>query len=257
MNSASKYVQIRDELKRRILSGEIAPGARVPSEAELCRLYDVSRISAKRAMEELERDGYVTRKVGKGTYASFSPMYHRIGEFCSLSEEIRRQGQEPSSRLVCFERLTVGESFCFDAIGLWRFLYLGDEDEVYHIVCQRFRSGDLIALDSTYLPVKHCPQISADEIQGDESIYRIVSEKYGFGPISAWENYHARSVNDQEAHYLHVTAGSPALKVLRVCSAGGLPLIYNWRVYRGETMILTADLGRRPGVPAGGLDDPQ
>ena len=227
MNSASKYVQIRDELKRRILSGEIAPGARVPSEAELCRLYDVSRISAKRAMEELERDGYVTRKVGKGTYASFSPMYHRIGEFCSLSEEIRRQGQEPSSRLVCFERLTVGESFCFDAIGLWRFLYLGDEDEVYHIVCQRFRSGDLIALDSTYLPVKHCPQISADEIQGDESIYRIVSEKYGFGPISAWENYHARSVNDQEAHYLHVTAGSPALKVLRVCSAGGLPLIYN------------------------------
>ena len=74
----AKYEAIRDSLKYRILAGELERNARVPSEAELCRMYDVSRISAKRALNELENDGYVKRIPGKGTFVSFSPMIHAL-----------------------------------------------------------------------------------------------------------------------------------------------------------------------------------
>lgn len=246
MAGAGKYANIRDELKYKILSGELAEGERVPSEAELCKLYGVSRISANRALSELENAGYVCRKVGKGTYVSFNPMIHTIGGYYSLSGEIRKSGHHPYSKLVCFEKLALKDCILFDSIGLKKYLLLEDEDIVYHIMCQRYRDEELLALDNTYIPAKYCPDIKDTEIEGDSSIYRIITEKYHYGQISAWERYFARTVNDLEAEHLGVTPGSPAMKVLRVCSADGKAMIYNWRVYRGETFHLEAGLGIRP-----------
>lgn len=246
MSGTAKYVNIRDEIKYKILSGELKNGERVPSEAELCELYQVSRISAKRALGELENDGYVSRKVGKGTFVSFDPIIHRIGGYYSLSGEIRKSGHRPYSRLVCFEKLKVRDCIYFDTIGLRRYLELQDQDEVYHVMCKRYREEELVALDNTYIPVKYCPEIKEWELEGDSSIYRIITQKYHYGQIRAWERYFARTVNDMEAQYLGVTPGSPTMKVLRVCLADGKAMIYNWRVFRGETIHLEADLGVRP-----------
>ncbi len=88
----TKYEAIRDSLKYQILAGELKRNDRVPSEAELCQLYDVSRISAKRALNELENDGYVKRIPGKGTYVSFSPMVHALNGYYSLTSAILEHG---------------------------------------------------------------------------------------------------------------------------------------------------------------------
>lgn len=242
------YVQIRDELKNRILSEELKYGDRVPSEAEICELYDVSRISAKRALNDLEREGYVTRKVGKGTFVSFKPVVHEIGGFYSLADEISRQGDVLNSELVLFEKLRLADCYQFDALGLRKFLLLGEEDEVYHIVCKRFRNSDLIALDNTYIPLRFCPVVRGDEIVGDRAIYEILENRYGRGQISATERYYARSVNDSEAKYLDVSEGSPAMKVMRLTYVQERAMIYNWRVYKGEKIHLLADLGQRQGT---------
>jgi len=236
------YAKIRDELKNKILSGELVYGVKVPSEAELCELYHVSRISAKRALVELENDGYVIRKVGKGTFVSYAPITHTIGGYYGLTEEIRRLGSVPSSRLLRFETLCVKDC-SFDAIGLHRFIGLDGEDLVYHILCQRLRDGEIIALDNTFIPVKYCPGLEQADLADDDVLYRLLAQKFGFKEIRAWERYFARSVNDEEAKYLEATARSPAFKVLRVTSSQGKNILYNWRVYRGEIIHLSAELG--------------
>lgn len=62
------YAQITKYLRERIEEGHYVPNQQIPTEKELSQLFQVSRITTKRALEELERSGYIYRKRGSGSY---------------------------------------------------------------------------------------------------------------------------------------------------------------------------------------------
>src|SRR5262245_44457668 len=66
--SAPKYLQVYRSLRRDIESGRLKLGARLPSEADLGRSFDASRITVGRAVQDLQRAGLVERRPGSGTY---------------------------------------------------------------------------------------------------------------------------------------------------------------------------------------------
>lgn len=68
--SVALYRQIYEELRRRIEAGALPPTQRIPTELELARLHGVSRITAGRAVRELENRGYVHRVRGRGTFVN-------------------------------------------------------------------------------------------------------------------------------------------------------------------------------------------
>ena len=68
--STPLYQQIYDELKEAIERGEYTPKERIPSEPELAEKYEVSRITVRRAVEELCTDGYLVKQLGRGTFVS-------------------------------------------------------------------------------------------------------------------------------------------------------------------------------------------
>lgn len=67
------YQKIYDTYRERILSGELPEGSKLPTEAELMSAFSVSRITAKRALDELEHDGYIRRRRGSGSYVNSLP----------------------------------------------------------------------------------------------------------------------------------------------------------------------------------------
>jgi GntR family transcriptional regulator, arabinose operon transcriptional repressor len=69
-NNEHLYEQIVSSLRKKIIEKEFLPNQKVPTEQELCKLFNVSRITAKRALEELEREGYIFRKRGSGSYVA-------------------------------------------------------------------------------------------------------------------------------------------------------------------------------------------
>jgi DNA-binding GntR family transcriptional regulator len=68
MTGQPAYVQVTAELRRQIASGELAPGGKLPSMSELCRVYGVSNTVIRDALNELRRDGLVVGQQGKGVY---------------------------------------------------------------------------------------------------------------------------------------------------------------------------------------------
>ena len=68
--NAPLYQQIYDEIKDAIEKGVYAPKERIPSELELAEQYEVSRITVRRAVEELCSDGYLVKQQGRGTFVS-------------------------------------------------------------------------------------------------------------------------------------------------------------------------------------------
>ncbi|MDF3300567.1 winged helix-turn-helix domain-containing protein [Streptomyces tropicalis] len=105
------YLQIADEFKRRIRDGKLAPGEKLPSEAELMADHSVSRTVARQAIARLREDGYAVSHQGKGSFAAMpgegstvkrSPEFEQITEYLS---EVRRDVRRLADRMDQLEDL--------------------------------------------------------------------------------------------------------------------------------------------------------
>jgi GntR family transcriptional regulator len=94
------YHQLYLILKDQIRSGLYEEGSLIPSEAKLQSRYGVSRITVRRAIAELENDGYVKRKKGKGSIVITREKYRDIFAFKSFSDDTRDKGETPGSIIL-------------------------------------------------------------------------------------------------------------------------------------------------------------
>lgn len=98
--SEPRYAAIKLFIQRGIASGAMKPGDRIPSEAELVAQFQVSRMTANRALRELQNTGTVVRRSGIGSFvAEPTPLGHMI-EIRNIAEEIRARGHEYRALVV-------------------------------------------------------------------------------------------------------------------------------------------------------------
>ena len=98
LDYAPRYREIEAALRERI--ARLRPGQRLPSDADLCAEFGVSRMTARHAMSQLADEGLVRRDPGRGTFVAEPPTHRRANFLMTFSHEMRRQGRVPSSRIV-------------------------------------------------------------------------------------------------------------------------------------------------------------
>ena len=95
-----RYQQLKDLIIERISRGELLPSDRVPSENELVESEKVSRMTANRALRELNNEGYVERVAGRGTFVADYRSRSHLVEVHNIADEIERRGHAHSSQVV-------------------------------------------------------------------------------------------------------------------------------------------------------------
>src|SRR5437870_13268643 len=93
-----RYREIEQAMRQRL--AKLMPGAELPSDAELCEEFGVSRMTARHAMNRLAGDGLVFRVRGRGTFVGDPPTHRRANSLLSFSNEMRRQGRVPTSQVL-------------------------------------------------------------------------------------------------------------------------------------------------------------
>jgi len=95
-----RYQQLKDLIIQRISTGELQPSDRVPSENELVEAMSVSRMTANRALRELNDEGYVKRIAGRGTFVSDFRSQSHLLEVQNIADEIAGRGHNHSCTVI-------------------------------------------------------------------------------------------------------------------------------------------------------------
>ncbi len=219
------YSQLIDIIKRSITSGESAVGQLLPSEAELCRAYDISRNTVRQAIGALEEDGFVVRKRGKGTFVA-DPTTRRKSVQYSFTTEISQMGKTPSSTLVSFNVMGASP-------GIREIMDLADDAKVYCFTRVRNVDGKPLIVETSYYPEYIYPNLTRELLQ-THSFYSLLYH-VGVVPFSAEDSYEAVLLGDREAALLDCRTGSPAFFHQRRTTGE------NGHIYEYTTSYMRAD----------------
>lgn len=194
------YYQLISIIKRNLSVGMIKAGDIIPSEAELCDTLGISRSTVRQAIGELEAEGLVVRRRGKGTFISEPKMNRSIEDIYSFSKEMKAMGLSPSSIVQEFkvEKPTDAEV---------RSLELKDAaQDVYRIVRVRQANGEPLLLETTVIPAYLFPGLTRDRLETG-SLYTMLKEEAGMIPHVAEETYESTVIDESTAKVLQCKKG--------------------------------------------------
>jgi len=99
----ARYAQIKLALRQKIENGELVAGQQVPSEHQLCALFSVSRMTARRALTDLVEEGVLMRSQGAGTFVADARPMSSMLTIRSISDEIKQRGHQYHSQVMALE----------------------------------------------------------------------------------------------------------------------------------------------------------
>jgi GntR family transcriptional regulator len=241
------YLQLAEEISERIARGELHPGDRVASEPELMRSHAVSRATAVRALEHLERAGLVRREQGRGTFVREPHLVQRQPVLGSFSEQVRRHGHVPSQLLVELGPVESGER---PAESQW----FDPAEELVRVVRLRIVDGEPVGVHATLLPSRTLARAGIERTSftaADASLYALL-DAAGIRILEADEHLEAIAATEGEAQMLGVQGGTPLMRVVRVSfGARGVPIEVTDARYVGDRFDYSVSLVRpRPGSRA-------
>lgn len=199
------YYQLKQLLLEHIEDGRYPIGDKLPPEMELMKEFQVSRATVRRAMQELEYDGYIQRVSGKGTFVLRVKLKRGLSRLTSFTQDMKEQGKTVKSRLLEF-------SIKPPPTKVSNLLGVNPDSQLTYIYRLRFADGIPIALNVSYLNLPKGVQVTESEIQEVVSLFLLLEDK-GIQLAETDKTIEAISANEEHAKYLNMNVGEPLILV--------------------------------------------
>jgi GntR family transcriptional regulator len=230
--STPLYQQIQNYIVERIRSGDLPAGSQVPSEFELSAQMQVSRMTARKALDSLVSSGILYRRRGKGTYVATSVVDYNLTTMQSFSRTLRSRGYDVTTRVLVVESLPAPPEIAQQ-------LHLDVGIPLLMIRRLRLVGGIPAAIHTAYLN----QAVYGAVAQIDLSIHSLLDSMQqitGQPMVYTIDAVQADSARSEEARLLDIPKDSPVLRVEGVSYLEyGEPTRYVQAVYRGDMFKLT------------------
>lgn len=206
-----KYRIVANDIAQKIESGMYAGGTQLPLEMELCKIYQVSRITIKKATDQLVQLGLITKRRGAGSFVKdlstreITAVASEQVQFTGFTRQFagRNIATEVNEFVVVPAEGEVAEKMC-----------LTEDDLVYYICRTRLLDGLPMVVEYTYMPVETVPGINKRVLEG--SIYTHLLDTLHLKPQSAHRILRAMQMTEQEKIYFRAAENLAILEIEQI-----------------------------------------
>ena len=231
------YYQLDTIFRRKILSGEFAAGASLPSEDAIGEEYGVSRITVRQALSSLEKDGLIIRKRGKGTFVSAKPPIIEPAKLTGSIEDLISIAMRSTTKIIDFSLTQVAKKVT-DSLGL------PERTEVVRIERVQSSKGSPFSYVLNYLPPTIGQKIQPDDLL-TKPLLKILQDDLSIDLTEATQRIEAAIADSYIAPLLKIRVGDPLLKIERTVFDSGHKAVEHVSVlYRADRYFYAVRLER-------------
>lgn len=200
----SMYAQIASQLESKIQSGELQPDDKIPTEAEITETYQVSRVTARLAINLLLEKGLVVRKQGKGTFVTNSLLRQELGGMEGFYDSFIAKDME--AKLLTMQVIDTPPEV-MDILG-------DTFNRTLHLNRIYMRDQNIYGYSHVYMPVELAKTVTWD-IAAANSGYSLLTKHSGYMLKNARMTIRAFTCTEEQAETLKIEPGEPLLRLSR------------------------------------------
>jgi len=235
-----KHLDLADALRARIAARDLGPRGALPGELDLAREYATSRVTVRRALDQLRREGLVTSRQGSGWFAAVDPLRQPLGRVTTVEAAVEAAGARPGRRVVAFGFVAAPPAAA-DA------LRVEAGSEVLCVARVNLADDEPFALVTVWVRA----DIGADVSRADAertTFYELLPIR-GVELESVHQTITAEIADADAARLLDCAPGDPLLLVRRVTfETGGDPTLYSEHRYPADRTTFEIEFSLRAGV---------
>ena len=208
--STPLYDQLKQIIKDSILQGIYKQGERLPNEAELCEIYGVSRITVRRAIQELTEEGLLERKQGKGTFVMRTKLARELVSVDGFTDFNKQLRKSPSKRILVCEEIKASPEIAES-------LRIAINAPVLRLVRLMFMDDYPFTLDETHYSLERFPDLASHFLE-NISTYDVLKNIYNvnMNSSSAHKIITVVPATSLEAEYLDCDIGDTVFNIDKI-----------------------------------------
>jgi GntR family histidine utilization transcriptional repressor len=227
MKTVARYLQVKNHILDGIRELRWSEGERVPSENQLVKTYDVSRMTARRALKELTSEGVLFSRQGQGTFVATAKSRSSIMTLRNIADEIKDRGHQHSCKILCLEQQQ-NESIA-ERFGLI------SNPTIYFSRIIHYENKIPIQLEERFVKPELAPEYLLQDYQSTTAYEYLMK----VCPVSEAEHQvEALMPSSEQSNWLEMSQLEPCLKLTRTTWSNNQIASFAWLYHPGDRFQL-------------------
>lgn len=228
-----RYLKLKRMIEEAIRSGALRPGEALPAEREIALRTELSRVTVRKAVQDLVRDGLLFQRHGSGTFVA-----PRVGRVEQSLSNLTSFTEDMASRGIAVRSVWLDRGVYAPSPEEFVILGLSSSERVARVARLRIGNDEPLAIERASLSTGALP----DPAAVDTSLYAAL-ERTGMRPVRAIQRISAALLGERDAGLLGVAAGSASLNIERTSYlATGKVVEFTRSIYRADAYDFVAEL---------------